>query len=250
MSLSVSYCTKISAAGKRIILVFLNFPVRIKRLSQHFYRGLSLQMTKEAYWKDEAAESSAASVVLLWFAELFVLLLECLGIGEIYETLADLLKYKARPLTKNEIKLAKSIYGQSIDYTKVTIDETAWLGPKQYRFCYVSFNTINCWGKLSDYIFIHEMMHIWQYQQLGAKYMIRALIAQHSKMGYDYGGITDILGKIKNGKSLFDYNFEQQADVVTDYFLLKNERLPQWGNANSTHLSEYEDFIQVVRNIA
>ena len=201
-------------------------------------------MSRKEYWKDEADNSSRASVILLWFAELFILILEIFGIGEFYETITDFLKTKTRPLQDWEVKMAKPIYGNSIDYQLVRIDETAWAGPKQYHFCYVSFNLINCWQQMSNHILIHELMHIWQYQRMGAIYMVRALSAQHTKMGYNYGGIAAIRAKIANGETLLDFNFEQQADVVADCFLLRQGFAPQWGAARLADIKTYEFFLK------
>jgi len=220
------------------------FPTRLGRLGNHLYRGFTFQMTRKEYWKDEADNSSRASVILLWFAELFILILELFGIGEFYETITDFLKIKTRPLAPWEIKMAQSIYGDSINYQLVRIDETAWAGPKQYHFCYVSFNLINCWGKMANHILIHELMHTWQYQRMGAIYMVRALSAQHTEMGYNYGGIKAIRAKMAIGETLLDFNFEQQADVVADCFLLQQGFAPQWGTARLDDIITYEVFLK------
>ena len=234
---------KINSIGQRFTYYFRLLPTRINRLFRHLGRGLLLQINKKEYWKDEAINSSWASVFLLWLCELVVLFLECLGIGEFYETLMDIGKSQSRPMSPREINLAKTIYGNSIDYQRVRVDETAWLGPKQYRFCYVSFHLINSWKSMSEHIFIHELMHIWQYQRMGAIYMIRALIAQHTQMGYNYGGIAAIHQKMAQGQNLLDFNLEQQADVVTDYFLLKTKGCVQWGAAAIEDLTTYRQFL-------
>ncbi len=242
--------TPISFKFKSIWLRFKQFlqlfPLRLWRLGYHIYRGFTFQMSRKEYWKDEANESSRASVILLWFAELFILILEVFGIGELYETITDFLKTKTRPLADWEVKMATSIYGDSINYQLVRIDETAWAGPKQFHFCYVSFNLINSWKPMSHHILIHELMHIWQYQRMGAIYMVRALSAQHTKMGYNYGGIDAIRAKMDIGETLLDFNFEQQADVVADCFLLRQGFAPQWGAARLNDLVVYENFLRIL----
>ena len=222
------------------------FPLRLWRLGYHIYRGFTFQVSRKEYWKDEADTSSRASVILLWIVEFFILLLEVFGIGELYEIITDFFKTKTRPLAPWEIKMATSIYGDSINYQLVRIDETAWVGPKQYHFCYVSFNLINSWQRMSNYVLIHELMHIWQYQRMGAIYMVRALSAQHTKMGYNYGGIEAIRAKMTNGETLLDFNFEQQADVVADCFLLQQGFAPQWGTARLDDLIIYETFLSIL----
>ena len=244
MTATTSILFKIKSIWLRLVQYFQLFPVRIQRLGTHLYRGFTFQMSRKEYWKDEANNSSHASVVLLWMAELFIFILEILGIGEFYETITDFLKTKTRPLADWEINLAKSIYDNSINYKLVRIDETAWAGPKQYHFCYVSFNLINSWKRMANHILIHELMHIWQYQKIGAIYMVRALVAQHTKMGYNYGGITAIHKKIAKEETLLDFNFEQQADVMTDFFLLQQGFAPQWGTAQLADIETYAVFIR------
>ena len=203
-------------------------------------------MSRREYWKDEADRSSRGSVVLLWMAEIVVLFMELLGFGEIYETVTDFVKPKTRPMLNWEQQLARTIFGNTIDYQQVRIDESAYIGPKQYLFCYVSFNIINSWHRMPNHILMHELMHVWQYQRMGAIYMIRALIAQHTEMGYDYGGIAAIKEKMASGETLFDFNFEQQADVITDCFLMQQGYAPQWGTAQLEDLIIYQSFIQPI----
>ncbi|MEM6317338.1 MAG: hypothetical protein AAF960_06690 [Bacteroidota bacterium] len=234
---------KFKAFFGRIVRIFTLFPLRFLRLLRHFWRGVTFQITSKEYWKDETVEKNGVYVSVIWLTEIGVLFLELLGVGELYESLNDFVKFNNRPLTSKEIELAKSIYQNSIDYQAVRIDERAWAGPKQYHFCYVSFNLINSWGPMRPPIFIHEMMHIWQYQQMGAIYMIRALLAQHSQMGYNYGGVATIRHKMATGQTLFDFNLEQQAEVVTDYFLLKSGQRPQWGMAMVKDISDYENIL-------
>ncbi|NJL76371.1 MAG: hypothetical protein HC892_16485 [Saprospiraceae bacterium] len=93
--------------------------------------------------------------------------LDALGVCKAYEWVSHL-KSNVRSLTARELFLAKLIFQDAINYDKVRIDERAFLGPKQYQFCYVSFNTINSWGKMSDDLLIHELVHVWQYQHFGA----------------------------------------------------------------------------------
>ena len=195
------------------------------------------------YW-EQKAENKLHHRLAIWWYSLFIYSVECFGIGELYETLQDIVKFNTRPLSNREIEWAKVVYGDNINYHRVRIDEWALAGPKQQRFCYVSFYLINSWGKMQDSTFIHEMMHIWQYEKMGARYMLQALRAQYSEEGYNYGGIERLRLYLAEGKNLLDFNPEQQADIVTDYFLLINGRAPQWGCATSEDIHIYEKFIE------
>ena len=146
--------------------------------------------------------------------------------------------------------MAKAVFGDSIDYSWVVLDEKAMLGPKQGKFAYVGFNTINSYGKLSNHILIHELVHIWQFQNYGSPYIWRALWAQHSKEKYNYGGLEKLKITMNSKGSLLDYNYEQQGDVIADYYLLKNGKRPQWAEATQDDLSVYEYFVHEIQNIS
>lgn len=175
-------------------------------------------------------------------------LLQKLQITQLYEFLSRKLK-PHRPLNRNERLLARFVYGDSIDLDKVRIDEQAYLGPKQYRLCYVSFNTINSWGRMSDAIFIHELIHIWQYQHFGAAYIPRALWAQRTPDGYNYGGVEALKKAIEIDKKLWEFNYEQQGDIIADYFRISHGQLPCWGNATEKDLDVYEHFVMQLQEV-
>jgi hypothetical protein len=59
-------------------------------------------------------------------------------------------------------------------------------------------------------------VHVWQYEQFGSYYIYKALSAQNSEEGYNYGGIKELDRCIARKGSLLDYNFEQQASIIED----------------------------------
>lgn len=223
----------------RIVDYFRLFPWRIYRLFKLFFRGIwNLRSLTVQSILDRPIQK-----ILYWILEVVIVLLEILGIGEIYETICDFTKPNTRPLHQWEIEMAKTIFGDSINYHRVRIDETAYLGPKQHHFCYVSFYMINSWGAMQNSTLIHELVHVWQYENMGAVYMPRALWAQTTKEGYNYGGKDNLKLSLLTQRTLFDYNLEQQGDIIADYFRIKNGTSPYWGNANSSNLGLYERII-------
>ncbi len=144
-----------------------------------------------------------------------------------------------RSLNTNELKLLKSIYYHSIDYDKVIItnqhifsrilkkysaivfDNTIVFTEKSYKDDFSQSN-----GSMA--LLIHEICHVWQYQNL--KYRWYKAGIEHLKFGkstYSYN--------IADHKKLTDFRFEQQGDVMADYFRLKQQ--------NSSKVSVYEDVI-------
>ena len=183
-----------------------------------------------------------------WWIDFLFLVLDLSGLGNIYELLQEWVKPNTRGLYDWEKELARSVFKDSIQYAKVRIDEYALIGPRRYRLCYVSVNTINAWGKMENSLLIHELTHVWQYQHFGLAYIPRALRAQHSKTGYNYGGIKQLKKYKDQGKSIFAFNLEQQADIVSDYYRLRERGTPRWGNAQYSDLPFYLHFVKQIRN--
>ncbi|NJK83689.1 MAG: hypothetical protein HC912_07610 [Saprospiraceae bacterium] len=174
---------------------------------------------------------------LLWNAlEWTFVVLDVLLITRMYDWLGHRLKSSSRRLTDWEYGLAQSVFGKSIDLHRVRIDERAYLGSKQYGICYVSFNTINSWGEMSDSLLVHELVHVWQYQHFGAVYIPRALWAQRTKEGYNYGGVKALSAAIAQGKPFWAFNYEQQGDIVADYYRILMGLPPYWGNGQFNDL--------------
>jgi hypothetical protein len=157
-----------------------------------------------------------------WLACYFGLL-DLIGLLDLYEATISLLP-GVRGLKPAEIRFLRTIFGDSIPYFLVRIDERAWFGPRFGNFCYVSFHTVNSWGPMHPAVLVHEIVHVWQYVHRGAAYIPRALSAQRSAMGYNYGGVSGL----ERACQLEDFNYEQMADVIEDAFRLANAIEGQW----------------------
>ncbi|SEQ85622.1 hypothetical protein SAMN05216522_107154 [Rosenbergiella nectarea] len=132
-----------------------------------------------------------------------------------------LLRGGLRLLTLGEIRLAIELFSHSIQYARVWIhhgsylpfgmqgNNTAmtpngeiWFETNIYRDDY-SFSSIDY-----QHLFMHEMMHVRQYQH-GMNVRVRGLLSWAENYHYD----------LKN-THLSAYAMEQQASIVTDYWLL------------------------------
>lgn len=179
-----------------------------------------------------------------WLVELLFYIGDLIGLAEIYETLCDIVKFNTRPLDQHEVALVKKFFGNTLNISRIRIDEFAFGGPKSHHFAYVSFYTINSWGELREDIFVHELVHIWQYQQLGSVYIPRALRAQFSTEGYDYGGLANLVLAIRTGKKLDAFNLEQQGDIFADYCRILSGKNPRWAGTSKEDLWVYEHLIK------
>ena len=228
----------------RLVDALRYLPARLKRVAKHLQKGL--RNVRSAY-REEMVSKILGGKTAYWWLEMLLLLLDCLAIGELYETLIDFAKFNSRPLYAWEKKLARPIFGRSINYQRIRIDEYSVAGPRQFQFCYVSFYCINSWGRMDNSLLIHELVHVRQYQKLGIVYIPRALAAQRSPEGYDYGGAQGLEAALLAGRSFQDFNLEQQADIISDYYRLREGYPPRWGRAGVTALPLYEHFAGQVR---
>lgn len=221
--------SKIKGTALRLKHAVQWFPRRLQRFMRHLLRFC---------WND-----------VNWYIECLYYLLDLLALPELYETLADWIKWRTRPLYPKERELLYPIFGESIDYDRIRIDGGAALGPPQWNICYVSFYTINAWGKMSPFLLIHEVVHVWQFQRLGSIYIPRALRAQWSKEGYNYGGAPRLNNWARRDARITDFNLEQQADIIADYWRLSHGYPTHWGPAGPADLPAYRYFAEQLRTV-
>jgi hypothetical protein len=129
-----------------------------------------------------------------------------------------------RPLGKGEIALARSMFGDAIDYAKVRIRRRKWafFQPRHITMAprgHIHFHPL---GEVycEDFslapinrqaLFIHEMTHVWQTQTRGDWYLV---LNRMPWAKYDY--------TLKPGWPLTKYGIERQARIVEHAFLLRN----------------------------
>ena len=183
--------------------------------------------------------------LLLAIGETMMYLLEILGIPAMYDAISEWIKPTTRPLSDAEISLSKTYFKDTINYDLVRIYPSAHIIANKSILAYVSFNTINHWRPIPRDVFIHEMMHIWQYQNLGAVYAIKALHAQSRSNTYDYAGFEGLYHAMLQGRDLLSYNFEQQAEIIQDYY-----KLHESDALNPLARSVYSHFTNQVLNIS
>jgi hypothetical protein len=127
----------------------------------------------------------------------------------------------ARPLTPGEIELARSMFGDAIDYDPVRMIRGKWwpFQPRETVMAPVGNIHFHPDGPLwsEDFsrerlslqgLFIHEMTHVWQAQTCGRFYL---LLMRHPFCRYGY--------KLIEGRPFERYGLEQQAEMVRHCFL-------------------------------
>lgn len=126
-----------------------------------------------------------------------------------------------RALTAGEVALARSIFGDRIDYAQVQLIRRKWaffqpvntvmaprgnihFHPRGASYC----DDFGCGNLTAQGLFLHEMTHVWQHQQ-----GIFLPLARHPFCRYSY--------VMKPGQPFSRYGIEQQAELVRHAFLLR-----------------------------
>lgn len=127
-----------------------------------------------------------------------------------------------RPLTVGETALARSVFGDAIDYSRVRLSRMKWAFFQPRHTVMAPTGCIhfhpkgNLWrddfaaARLVDQgLLIHELTHIWQHQR-GLFLPLR----RHPFCTYRYA--------LQPGLPLKRYGIEQQAEIVRHAFLLRH----------------------------
>jgi hypothetical protein len=130
------------------------------------------------------------------------------------------------PLTGEEIGTAATIIGPTaIRYADVRIAEGGVLNlifARNGGRAFTTFHTINlptsgphCRPNFA--ILLHELVHVYQYERTGGLYVAEAIYAQNTT-GYSYGGPENLQQCLATGVCYRNFNREQQAQMVQDYY--------------------------------
>lgn len=165
---------------------------------------------------------------LWWSFEKLMLLLGLMRLDAIYCRAIDLLP-GVRKLSPDERSLAATIFRGSLPLDRIRIREGTNWGTDRGKIVYCSFYIINSYHMLDRQTLIHELVHVWQYRRYGVSYIPRALAAQLTTEGYDYGGLPTMRKMIADEVELKDLNYEQQASLIEDFYahLYLNKKMLQ-----------------------
>ena len=129
----------------------------------------------------------------------------------------------SRPLTPGEVELARSIFGDAVDYAQVKLVRSKWWPFQPRGIVMAPTGNIHFhpddpkWSE--DFskaplnlqgLFVHEMTHVWQTQTRGRFYLP---LMRHPFCRYAY--------TYQPGRRFDLYGLEQQAEIVRHAFLQK-----------------------------
>jgi len=134
----------------------------------------------------------------------------------------------SRPLTRGEVEIARSVFGETIDYSQVRLIKGKWwpFHPRNAAMAPMGDIYFHPEGGVwsDDFakeslarqgFFIHEMTHVWQTQDKGRFYLP---LMRHPFCRYDYTFIPN--------RRFGRYGLEQQAEIVRHIFLADHGLAP------------------------
>lgn len=135
-----------------------------------------------------------------------------------------------RRLTTGEITLAKSVFGDSIDYARVRIHDTrvlpTWLQNPHRAMALLNNLSFPGTSASADFsretpqrqaLFIHEMTHVWQHQNRVLSTLL-SFIGDRLRNPFSQAAAYRHL--LMEQKDLTQYRMEPQACIIQDHFLL------------------------------
>lgn len=131
----------------------------------------------------------------------------------------SMLSLVANSLTAREVQLARDVFGQSIDLDPVRIVQSSVVAAPT-----TLGNNIRTNGVMSDGTLIHELTHVWQYQNLGTRYISDSLY--HQTVATFSSGSRNAAYQVRivPGKRFTAYTAEQQAMIVQQWFQIRGLR--------------------------
>ncbi|SEQ21460.1 hypothetical protein SAMN05216188_102428 [Lentzea xinjiangensis] len=149
-----------------------------------------------------------------------------------------------RGLESREAEIAREVFGDALDISALRLAEGGLLGsfgvartlPRLVTFPKGVLTSPQNQARYERWL-VHELTHAYQYQHGRSVLALlpTALAGFFNKSLYDYGGPEGL-----RGKTFADFNTEQQANIVADYYYLSTYEPHR-------DLSAYEPYIAFVR---
>lgn len=133
---------------------------------------------------------------------------------------------RGRPLTNDEINSAESVYEDKVDYSSVRVVKGKYVFTQGSGYAVtpngnIYFpqdcgNLVSCESGSYEGLFIHEMMHVLQYQS-GVNVLGRGLLLQTGKF-LSFGLYDPYMYEYDSSRKFSSYNIEQQGDIAVQIF--------------------------------
>ncbi|HFE65641.1 MAG TPA: DUF4157 domain-containing protein [Chloroflexi bacterium] len=212
-----------------------DFPARLRRLGNTGWDGLAGVITfapegaqavnrgDGRVWLGRAGRRLAG-----WLHRLVVQLFDLVGGPEIAQFFMHLFTHTT-PLTAAEKEMMQAILGENaLRWQDVRVAEGGlydWLFRHNGNLAFTTWYTINFprYGRHTRQnlpIVVHELTHVYQYHTIGTRYMTEAIymLVTTKRDCYQYGGPNGLRQAAADGRTLPQFNREQQAQIIQDYY--------------------------------
>jgi hypothetical protein len=154
-------------------------------------------------------------------------------------------------LTDKESKILKDVFGENLDYSKLkycigglySYKCTRTVGNCVYFDVETNFEE-NRGSYFINSLILHETVHMWQYQKFGWIYAIGSLWDQLK--GFIKTGSRGAAYRyaLDENKKFSDYGFEQQAQMIQDYWLIKTHNYKFFAKHNCSNFEDSAEFFE------
>lgn len=139
----------------------------------------------------------------------------------------ELPKVGKRRLTYREIAMARTVFGKGVDYDKVWVHHGGWWffmgkqdpntavtpnGEMYYPDAIYRYDFSATQEDRDKALFMHEMVHVWQYQMGYAVKRHGLTVTSRGESAYSY--------RLTPDSRLCDFNMEQQGNIMSDYYMI------------------------------
>jgi hypothetical protein len=178
-----------------------------------------------------------------------------------------------RPMTQDEIDLARSVYGNSLDYPNIRFSHESFANEVLFAlsekkgdvaaFVTMYLVNFNPAEPIDDVVMIHELCHVWQARHTGPFYMAEAIhegIVNDDPYDYGYddsaegrsfgvGGETELKQALQNrtvAEAFDTFGKEEQGRILEHFYT----RLSAQGNATPPDLQPWQTYADFVATAA
>jgi hypothetical protein len=219
-----------------------DFPARSGRLAGTLFKGgKALLFTPFSIWQIlrspslDPGRQQMTRQMGVWLHLFLVQLFDLVGGPEICQFVMHL-GMKTTPLTDEVRTAVQPIFGaRNLRYQDVRIAEGGILN-LIFRYngglAFATWYTVHLpnvkkgeselagYGRNNLPLLIHELTHVFQYHHVGSRYLGEALyyLITTQRNCYQYGGAIGLRAYWQEGKTFSQFNREQQAQIIQDYF--------------------------------
>jgi hypothetical protein len=224
-----------------------DFPLRLSRLAHTLWQGIKgvLLVWPALFAAAQAGQTGpAAERMGGWLHRLLTQIFDLFGGPEIFQFVMHTIT-RTTPLTGEEIAIISSVLGpNALRYEDVRVAEGGlfdFIFKLNGNLAFATWHTVNMprqghHTRTNRAILVHELTHVYQYEQVGTRYLGEAIymLIKTKRDCYNYGLANGLQMACDAGRTYRDFNREQQAQITQDYFTLRER---------GADVSAYETFI-------